>query len=229
MRDESKCLNTYVCATLNETVMTLVDKLKWRYATKKFDSTKKIPAEKLDSILEAVQLAPSSIGLQHYRVLVIEDADTRAKLREVAYGQAQITDASQLIVFAAETSINEEFGKKYIDNVAATRNVPREALAGFEGMVQGAISARTPEQLLIWAQKQAYIGLGVLIAAASDLDVDSCPMEGFDPLKFDEILGLKEKGLTASVIVTIGYRAADDATSKMAKVRRSKEEFFIHI
>jgi nitroreductase/dihydropteridine reductase len=209
--------------------MTLVDKLKWRYATKKFDSSKKIPAEKLENILEAVQLAPSSIGLQHYRVLVIEDADTRAKLREVAYRQPQITDASQLIIFAAETNINEEFGKKYIDNVAATRNVPREALAGFEGMVQGAITGRTPEQLLIWAQKQAYIGLGVLIAAASEQDVDSCPMEGFDASKFDEILGLKENGLTATVIATIGYRAADDATSKMAKVRRSKEDFFIHI
>lgn len=209
--------------------MTLVDKLNWRYATKKFDSTKKIAADKLQYILNAVQLAPSSIGLQHYRVLVVEDADVRAKLREAAYGQAQVTDASQLIVFAAETVMNEAFGKKYIDNVAAVRNVPRETLAGFESMVLGAINGRTPEQLTIWAQKQAYIALGHLIAAASEQDVDSAPMEGFDPAKFDEILGLTEKGLTATVIAAIGYRADDDAFAKLAKVRRPNEDFFIHI
>ncbi|MGY4538877.1 nitroreductase/dihydropteridine reductase [Mucilaginibacter sp. UYNi724] len=209
--------------------MSLVDKLKWRYATKKFDTTKKIPADKLQAILDAVQLAPSSIGLQHYRILVIEDAETREKLKAVGYGQPQITDASQLIVFAAETNINEDFGKKYIDNVAVTRNIPREALAGFEGMVLGAIKGRTPEQLLIWAQKQAYIGLGVLITAAADQDVDICPMEGFDPAGFDEVLSLKEKGLTATVMATIGYRSEDDATANAAKVRRPASEFFIHI
>jgi nitroreductase/dihydropteridine reductase len=209
--------------------MTLIDKLKWRYATKKFDSTKKIPADKLQNILDAVQLSPSSLGLQHYRILVIEDPQIREQLKAVGYGQSQITDASQLIVFAAETNINEDFGKKYIDNVAATRNVPREALAGFESMVVGAINARTPEHLLIWAQKQAYIALGVLLAAAAEQDVDSCPMEGFDPAGFDEILGLKEKGLTATVIAPIGYRAQDDALSTAAKVRRPASELFIHV
>jgi nitroreductase/dihydropteridine reductase len=209
--------------------MSLVDKLNWRYATKKFDSTKKIAADKLQNILDAAQLAPSSLGLQHYRILVIEDAETRAKLCAVAYGQSQITDASQLIVFAAETNINEDFGKKYIDNVAATRNVPREALAGFEGAVLGSINSRTPEQLLVWAQKQAYIALGVLITAAAEQDVDICPMEGFDPSAFDEILGLKEKGLTATVMATIGYRAEDDDLSKAAKVRRPADELFIHV
>ncbi len=176
-----------------------------------------------------MQLAPSSLGLQHYRILVIEDADTREKLKAVGYGQTQITDASQLIVFAAETNINEDFGKKYIDNVAATRNIPREALAGFEDMVLGAINGRTPEQLLTWAQKQAYIGLGILVTAAADKHVDICPMEGFDPAGFDEVLGLKEKGLTATVIATIGYRAEDDETANAAKVRRPASEFFIHI
>lgn len=209
--------------------MSLVDKLNWRYATKKFDSTKKIAADKLQNILDAAQLAPSSLGLQHYRVLVVEDPAVRAQLREVAYGQPQITDASQLIVFAAETNINEDFGKKYIDNVAATRNIPREALGGFEGMVLGAISARTPEQLLVWAQKQAYIGLGVLVTAAAEQDVDVCPMEGFDPAGFDKVLGLTEKGLTATVIATIGYRADDDETSKAVKVRRPASELFIHV
>jgi nitroreductase/dihydropteridine reductase len=209
--------------------MSLVDKLNWRYATKKFDSTKKISAEKLDYLLDAIQLAPSSIGLQHYRVLVIDNADTLAKLREAAYNQPQITDASQLFVFAAETNINEDFGKAYIDRIASTRNVSQESLAGFATMVSGAINGRTPEQLIEWAKKQAYIGLGVLISAASEQDIDICPMEGFDAAKFDEILGLKEKGLTATVIATVGYRADDDPFSKLAKVRRPKEELFIHV
>jgi nitroreductase/dihydropteridine reductase len=215
--------------TIKLNIMTLVDQLKWRYATKKFDTTKKISSEKLEKILEAIQLTPSSFGLQPYRVLIIEDAGIRAKLREAGYGQPQITDASQLIVFAAETNMNEDFVKRYIDNIAFTRNIPREALGGFEGILLGAIAGRTPDQRIIWAQKQAYIGLGILIAAASQNDVDSAPMEGFEPLKFDEILGLKEKGLTATVIAGIGYRSSDDDNSKMAKVRRPKDEFFLHI
>lgn len=209
--------------------MSLLDKLKWRYATKKFDPAKKIPADKLEYILDAVQLAPSSIGLQHFRVLVIEDAQIRAKLREAAYGQPQITDASQLIVFAAETNINEDYAKSFIDHVAASRSVERESLAGLETMVLGAISSRTPEQLITWAQKQAYIALGFLLTAASEQDVDNCPMEGFDAAKFNEILGLSEKGLTATVIATIGYRAGDDAFSQLKKVRKPKDELFIRI
>ncbi|MBB5397375.1 NAD(P)H-dependent oxidoreductase [Mucilaginibacter sp. AK015] len=209
--------------------MSLVDKLNWRYATKKFDSSKKLAADKLQNILDAVQLAPSSIGLQHYRVLVVEDASIREKLKLAGYGQSQITDASQVIVFAAETNIDEAFGRKYIDNVATTRGVPRETLAGFESMVLNTINARTPAELLVWAQKQAYIALGVLVTAAAEQDIDVCPMEGFDPAGFDEVLGLKEKGLTATVIATIGYRAQDDKMSNAAKVRRPAEEFFIHI
>ena len=209
--------------------MSIIDKLKWRYATKKFDTNKKLSAEQLDLLLEAIQLAPSSIGLQHYKVLVIENPEVRAKLREAAYGQPQVTDASHLIVFAAETGIDEAYGKRFIDLVASTRNAPRESLAGLEGMVLGQINSRTPEQRVLWAQKQAYIALGVLVAAAADRGIDAGPMEGFDPAKFDEILGLKEKGLTATVIAAVGFRADDDPFSKLIKVRRPKTELFIHI
>jgi nitroreductase/dihydropteridine reductase len=174
-------------------------------------------------------LAPSSAGLQHYRIVIIEDAAIRAKLREAAYGQSQITDASQLIVFAAETNINEAYADKYINRIAETRNTSAESLSGFKSMIMGTINARTTEQLVVWAQKQAYIGLGVLVTAAADQDVDICPMEGFDVAKFDEILGLKDKGLTATVIATIGYRAEDDAYSRLTKVRRPASELFIHI
>ncbi|WP_192901979.1 nitroreductase family protein [Mucilaginibacter psychrotolerans] len=209
--------------------MSLTDQLKWRYATKKFDSTKRLSAEQLDYLLEAIQLAPSSYGLQHYKVIVVENPEVRAKLREAAYGQPQVTDASQLIVFAAETNIDEAYVKSFVDLVAETRNVSRESLAGLEGMVLGGIANRTPEQLLLWAQKQAYIALGILLAAVAAEGIDAVPMEGFDPAKFDEILGLKEKGLTATVIAAVGFRAEDDAYSKLVKVRRPQSELFIHI
>jgi nitroreductase/dihydropteridine reductase len=215
--------------TFKRTVMSIVDKLKWRYATKKFDTTKKLTEDQLSHLLGAVQLAPSSIGLQHYKVLVIQNPKVRARLREAAYGQPQVTDASHLIVFAAETNMDEAYGKSFIDLIAQTRNVARETLAGLEGMVLGAINGRTPEQRVLWAQKQAYIALGVLVTAAADLGIDAGPMEGFDPAKFDEILGLKEKGLTATVIAAVGFRAEDDHFSKLVKVRRPASELFIHI
>jgi nitroreductase/dihydropteridine reductase len=209
--------------------MSLAEKLNWRYATKKFDSTKKISAEQLDGLLSAVQLAPSCLGLQQYRILVVEDAEIREKLREAGYGQQQITQASQLFVFAAETNIDEDFGKAYIDRIAETREIGREHLAAFEQAVLGSINNRSEDEKIVWAHKQAYIALGVLVSAAADLGIDVCPMEGFVAGKFDEILGLKEKGLTTSVIATVGFRAEDDAFAHLKKVRRPKSELFIHI
>jgi nitroreductase / dihydropteridine reductase len=209
--------------------MSLIEKLQWRAAVKKFDSTKKLSAAQLDGLLSAIQLAPSSLGLQAYKVIVVSDAATKQALREAGYNQAQITDASHLLVFASRTNINEDFGKKYIDLVAETRGIDRIHLAGYEQMVLGHINSQTEEQKLIGSHKQAYIALGVLVAAAAEMGVDAAPMEGFSAAKFDEILGLKEKGLTAAVIAAVGFRAEDDDYSKMIKVRRSKEELFIHV
>jgi nitroreductase len=209
--------------------MALLEQLKWRAAIKQFDNTKKLTRQQLDELLSAVQLSPSSAGLQPYRILVVDDPETRIKLREVAYNQAQITDASQLIIFAAETEVNEDLVKKYIDLIATTRNVDREQLAGFEQAIIASINAKTPEERLLWAQKQAYIALGVLSAAAADMQIDSCSMEGFSPAAFDEILGLKKKGLTASVIAAVGFRSDEDVYSKALKVRKPAGELFIHV
>jgi len=209
--------------------MPILDSLLWRAAIKQFDPIKKLTAQQLEELLASVQLAPSSAGLQPYRILVVEDAATRAKLREAAFGQAQLTEASQIIVFAAETKVDEELVKNYIDNVATTRGVDRTQLAGFEGMINGSFAAKTAEERTTWAQKQAYIAVGVLTAAAAELHIDTCTMEGFSPAAFDEILGLAEKGLTASVIMAIGFRSDADVYSKMAKVRKPAEELFIHV
>lgn len=209
--------------------MSLIEKLNWRYATKKFDSTKKLSAAQLDELLRAVHLSPSSSGLQSYKVVVVEDVATRGKLRQAAYGQPQITDASQLVVFAAETNLDSEYVKNYIDHVARSRGIDRARLEGFEQMINGNVSSMNEEQRISWAKKQAYIALGVLLTSAAELGIDACPMEGFSATQFDEILGLKEKGLTTAVIATIGFRAEDDAYSKLSKVRKPQEEMFIHI
>lgn len=208
---------------------TTLKNLKWRAAIKNFDHTKKLTEQQLDELLTAVQLSPSAAGLQPYRIVVIKDAETRKKLREAGYNQAQITDASHLIVFAAEKEVDENLVKKYIDLIASTRNVGREQLAGFEQSIVNHVNSKTVDERITWAQKQTYIAVGVLSAAAADMLIDTCTMEGFNPAAFDEILGLDEKGLTASVIAAVGFRADADVYSKLAKVRKPAEELFIHV
>jgi nitroreductase/dihydropteridine reductase len=209
--------------------MSLIEKLNWRYATKKFDHTKKLSPAQLDELLQAVHLSPSSAGLQSYKVIVVEDPATRQKLREAANGQPQLTDASQMIIFASETNLDADYVKHYIDHVAKTRSIGRENLEGFEQMINSNVSSLTAEQKITWSNKQAYIALGVLLTAAAELGIDACPMEGFNASKFDEILGLNEKGLSTAVIVAIGFRSEDDGYSKLAKVRKPEQEMFIHI
>jgi nitroreductase/dihydropteridine reductase len=209
--------------------MSLIDKLNWRYATKKFDHKKKLSPVQLDELLKAVHLSPSSAGLQSYKIIVVEDPAIRQKLREAANGQSQITEASQLIILASETNLDEAYVKNYIDHVAKTRQIGRENLEGFEQMINGNVSKLTAEQKLNWSNKQAYIALGVLLTSAAELGIDACPMEGFNAAKFDEILGLTEKGLTTTVIAPVGFRSEDDGYSKLAKVRKPEQEMFIHI
>jgi nitroreductase/dihydropteridine reductase len=209
--------------------MSLLEKLDWRYATKKFDPSKKLSAEQLDALLSAVQLAPSSAGLQAYRIIVVENAEIKERLREAARGQQQLTTASHIFVFAAETNLNEAYVHHYIDRIAATRGIGRENLETFEQNLVTNVNRMSEDQAITWNHKQAYIGLGVLLSAAADMRIDACPMEGFEAGKFDEILGLKALGLTTSVIAPVGFRADDDIFSKAAKVRRPKEELFVHI
>jgi nitroreductase len=209
--------------------MSFIDKLNWRYATKKFDATKKLSAEQLNTLLDAVQLSPSSAGLQAYRVLVVENPKIKEKLREAARGQQQLTTASHVIVFAAETNLDGEYVKNYIDRIAVTRGIDRANLEAFETNITDNVNRMTEDVKIVWNHKQCYIALGVLLTAAADMGIDACPMEGFQAGKFDEILGLRELGLTTTVIAPIGFRAEDDVFSKAAKVRRPKEELFIHI
>ncbi|MDR7371287.1 NAD(P)H-dependent oxidoreductase [Flavobacterium aquidurense] len=206
---------------------TLLENLNWRYATKKFDATKKISAEDLNTLKEAVRLSASSYGLQPYRVVIVENPEIREKLKAAAYGQTQITDASQLFIFANDLNLGTESVDSYIKNISETRGVPAEALAGFSDMMKGSIANLSDENKNIWTAKQTYIALGTLLSAASELKIDATPMEGFNAAAFNEILGFDKLGLNASVIATVGYRHEADDAQHYKKVRKSNEELFI--
>lgn len=208
---------------------TLLENLNWRYATKKFDATKKISSADLNTLKEAVRLSASSYGLQPYKVIVVENPEIREKLKAAAYGQTQITDASQLFIFANDLNVGAESVDAYIKNISETRGVPADALAGFSDMMKGTIANLSTENKNIWTAKQTYIALGTLLSAASELKIDATPMEGFNAAAFNEILGFDKLGLNASVIATVGYRHGEDDTQHYKKVRKSHEELFITI
>lgn len=208
--------------------MELLESLEWRYATKKMNGDK-IPQDKLERILEATRLAPSSYGLTPYQVIVVEDQELKEKLVGACYGQTQLADSSAVLVFATWDAIMTENGvDDYINNIADQRNIPVNVLDDFKGMIMGTLDNMYNEQKKVWAQKQAYIGLGVSIVASAMEEVDSTPMEGFVPAQVDEILGLKDMGLSSTVILTLGYRDTEgDSLSTMKKIRR--DNLFIRI
>lgn len=208
--------------------MTLIEQLNKRYATKKFDASKKIPADQLSILLEAIRLSASSYGLQAYKLVVVKDDAIRKQLRAVAWDQSQLTDASEILVFAVDTEFNESGVDQYVENIAKTRNIDKSSLSGYSDMMKGTLK-RPQEEIQNWLTRQAYIALGFGLVAAAGLEIDACPMEGFDNNQFDEILGLKEKGLHAAVILAVGYRSSEDGYQHLAKVRRSAEDFILTI
>jgi len=205
--------------------MELIESLQWRYATKKMNGDK-IPQDKLERILEATRLAPSSYGLTPYQVIVVEDQELKEKLVGACYGQTQLKDSSAVLVFAVWDEITEWSVENYINTIADQRNIPVNVLDDLKGMMVGTITNMSEEQKTIWAQKQTYIGLGFSLVASAIEGVDSTPMEGFVPSQVDEILELKELGLKSTLVLPLGYRDTEnDSLSTMKKVRR--DMFFI--
>ncbi|MCP9752767.1 NAD(P)H-dependent oxidoreductase [Ferruginibacter sp. HRS2-29] len=205
--------------------MSLVDSLNWRYAAKRM-SGEKISETDLESILEATRLSASSMGLQPYTIMVISNPEVRAKLQAAGYNQPQIVESSHLLLFTVWDGISEAHVDVYIRNIAQSRGVEVEDLKGFSDMINGKIKSLTPHEQQEWAARQVYIALGTALAAAAELRIDATPMEGFSPEKFDEILGLKEKGLKSVVMMAIGYRSSEDTLAGAIKVRRQKEALF---
>jgi nitroreductase / dihydropteridine reductase len=205
--------------------MSLIKDLNWRYATKNM-SGKTVSKKKLEAILNIVNLAPTSYGLQPYTVIVVSKKSVKAKLQVAAYDQPQVGSSSHILVFAVPNQITAADVDVFINNVATTRGIPASVLAGYKDRINGTIGAAPAEQQQIWASKQAYIALGTALAAAAEQKVDACPMEGFNAAQFDTILGLSKKGLKSVVIMPIGFRAENDATAGFAKVRKPVEDMF---
>lgn len=202
---------------------------KWRYATKRFDSTRKVSEEDLQTLLEATRLSASSFGLQPYHIFVISDQGVKEKLRKASWNQPQITEASHILIFANTTDFGEELIDGYIQNVSATRNVPVEGLKTYSDMMKSALLPLSPEAKSHWTTKQTYIAFSNAMQAATELKIDSCPMEGFQPVEYNKILGLNAKKLNAAVVLAVGYRSQEDKNQHLAKVRKSKEVLFTHI
>lgn len=208
--------------------MELLDQLSWRYATKRMNGAK-VPAVTLDKILDAIRLAPSSMGLQPYTILVVESAKVRELMHPAAYNQAQILEASHVLVFAAWENFTASEIDAYLGDIARERKVALDTLHGFKQAIENAV-AKPSDALFQWNARQAYIALGVGVVAAAALQVDATPMEGFNGPALDEVLGLKEKGLRSVALLALGYRDPEqDHLAKVKKVRRSKERLFEYV
>lgn len=208
----------------------LIDRLNWRYATKKMNPDKVVPEEKVERILEATRLAPTSSGLQQYEVIVVTNKAIREKIRAIGWDQAQITDASHLLVFAAWDNYTAERINGMFDLVNEERGFKNEGWEAYRQMLLGMYPPRDPEVNYQHAARQAYIGVGVALTAAAFEEVDATPMEGFDADKLDEILDLRARGLRSVVIVPLGYRADEgDWLKGLKKVRRPMEQFVTRI
>lgn len=209
---------------------TLLHALHWRYATKKFDPARKIPATDWHALEQALVLAPSSIGLQPWKFIVVTDPAMKARLRPAAWDQSQVTDCSHFVVLAVRKNLGPDHVDRHIGRMAEVRGVTPDSLDKFRQMVTGNLDkARAEERLDIWQAHQVYIALGQLLASAALLGVDTCPMEGFEPEKFDEILGLTGTGCASVVCCAAGYRAADDKYATTKKVRFKPEDVITRI
>lgn len=208
----------------------LVEALHWRYATKKFDSSKKIPADDWHALEQALVLSPSSIGLQPWKFLVVTDPAAKARLVPAAYHQSQVADCSHFVVFAVRKDLGPDHVEKHIDRMVEVLEVAPDTLGKFRQMTLGNLDkARAEGRLDTWQTHQIYIALGQFMASAAVLGVDTCPMEGIVPEKFDELLGLAGTDYATVVACAAGYRRADDKYAARKKVRFKADDVIVRI
>lgn len=201
----------------------LIEDLKWRYACKKFDPSKKLTEEQLNDLLDSLRLTASSYGIQPWKFVVVKNDKLREELVDASYKQGQVADASDLLVLCRPSELDAKIIDNYIDDISTTRGSKKEDLEGFRNMMLKVVEKDGSEKIA-WAKNQIYIALGTLLTACAAMKIDSCPMEGFSPKKYGEILGLEKLGLTAVVVCPVGYRAEDDKYIDIKKVRYSREE-----
>ncbi|HTL72735.1 MAG TPA: NAD(P)H-dependent oxidoreductase [bacterium] len=198
----------------------LLDALQWRYATKVFDATKKIPADLWNALEQSLVLTPTSYGLQPYHFLIVQDPATRAALLPHSWGQKQVVDCSHFIVFTARTEMKEADVDKLVARISSVRGVPAESMTPYWNMmIKDVVNGPRGKTAHEWAARQCYIALGNLMTCAAVLGVDACPMEGLVPAEYDKILQLEGTGYKTVVALALGYRAATDKYASLAKIR----------
>jgi nitroreductase len=201
--------------------------LEWRYAAKKMDNTKKISETDWQLLKDSLRLAPSSYGLQPWKFISVNSKEIREELKKASWGQSQVTDCSHYVVFATRTIIDEPFIKTFIESTASIRNVSIESLNGYyQLMLNTIVKAKPSETHLPWNQRQAYIAMGFLLETAALLKIDSVPLEGIDPVKYDEILGLKNSEYKSVAAVALGYRHSEDQYQNVKKSRFDEKFIF---
>ena len=209
---------------------TITEALQWRYSTKKFDPSRRIPKETWEALEQALILSPSSYGLQPWKFIVVEDPAIRVKLSAASWGQKQPMDCSHFVVFSARKGYDGRDLERYISRSAEVRRVPQESLKGYAGKILGSLErARSGGELDNWMARQVYIALGEFMTSAALLRVDTCPMEGLEPAKYDEILGLGPQGYSTLCACAAGYRSVDDKYATEPKVRFSESEVLVHL
>nr|WP_321222529.1 NAD(P)H-dependent oxidoreductase [uncultured Psychroserpens sp.] len=209
--------------------MSTIDQLKWRYATKKFDATRVLSEEKLDILKQAFNLTATSFGLQSLKLVIVTDNSIRNELVQHSYNQKQVVDASHLLVLCINDNIIDKDVDSLFDAIKTIRATPETILAPYRNDLKSMMASKTVEERVEWSIKQAYIALGNLMTVCAIEKIDSCPMEGFNPLQYDNILNLKEKGLKSVLLLPVGYRADDDMFATFKKVRKQVSETVIEI
>ncbi len=204
---------------------TIIENLKWRYATKKYDASKKVSKEDLQILKDAITLTPTSYGLQPFKVFIIENPEIRKQLQAASWGQTPVVDASHLFVFASYNHIDADYIDAYLKNIQSIRGVKPEETEPFKAVITQGVSS-LGNNASQWTSKQCYIALGNLLTAAAELHIDATPMEGFNNEQYNQVLGLTEKGLGAAVIAAVGYRHEADYHQSLAKVRKAEKDLF---
>ncbi len=217
----------YFCKKLG--YMNVIESLQWRYAVKKFDHTKSISEDQLTILKEAFNLTATSYGLQPIKLVIIQNKQVQKALVAHSWNQEQVAQASHLLVICTQNIVDKKSVEHYFNMVKEVRNTPDEILDPFKNYLSDTISQKTKEEIKTWAKNQAYLALGNLLTVCALEKIDSCPMEGFVPEKYDEVLGLQEQSLSAVLVLPVGYRAEDDFMKDLKKVRKNTEEMVLEI
>ena len=209
--------------------MNIIDALNWRYAAKKFDTTRVIPDNTIEIIKECFNLTASSYGLQPVKLLIVSNKSTLEALVPISSNQQQVGQASHLCVFCVETNIDEAYIRAFFDRIISVNNTPDEVLNPFRTSVISSFEQKSEDDIFKWGAKQAYLAMGNMLTVCATQGVDACPMEGFDPTEYDRYLKLNEQGLRSVLVMPIGYRATDDMFGTMNKVRKPLNESIIEL